>query len=130
MEIQRLLRLAKRLDNIPARSRKANHEHPHFDMSDWMREGDCGTAACAVGHACLLKEFNKQGLRIEKADDGHWTPVFDGVKSWFAVTTFFGLKQGHASRLFSAECYTKPTPKLVAARIRELVAEQTSVQTS
>lgn len=36
-----------------------------FDLNDWYYSypNDCGTAACALGSAMLLKEFQQEGLK-------------------------------------------------------------------
>ena len=141
MNKQRLLTLATELEKpvLPL----------PFDMRDWYGHGyafmdelqdgapvseatakDCGTSACAVGLACLMPEFQKQGLGTTGV-----TPVvstLDGkeiANGWGAVHLFFGVDTRNAHYLFDPDYYTTDeagaqsiTPKMVAARIREVVA--------
>jgi hypothetical protein len=140
MNKQRLLALATELEKpvLPL----------PFDMRDWYGEGyafmdeledgapvsedtakHCGTSACAVGLACLMPEFQKQGLGTTGV-----TPVvstIDGeeiANGWGAVIFFFDIDMRNAHYLFDPDYYTTEedpeniTPKMVATRIREVVA--------
>ena len=90
---------------------------------------NCGTSACAVGLACLMPEFQKQGLTTLGGQ-----PVYNGAKHWAAVGLFFDINMHMAHHLFDPEDYEgeadiydssdyeKITPQMVAARIREVVA--------
>lgn len=90
MNKERILRLASRLE-------KVNPEH--FDIRNWwanstrneveevtivdhpaynsitrnkkliVKEGFCGSTACVLGHAALIKEFNQEGLYIKINDE-------------------------------------------------------------
>lgn len=128
MNKERLTKLADFLDTVP--------EHK-FDLESWRSDStgdeswealvddahllnfDCGTTGCAVGWACVMPEFQAEGLAW-----GVWGPTATGYSGWFAVMDFFGLKRVDAEYLFSGSEYDddakKPTD--VAARIRELTA--------
>lgn len=71
-----------------------------FDLGTWC----CGTAACAVGHACLSQVFIDQGLHLNFS-----RPCFtvdgDKLMSWTAVEVFFELTVDQAFNLFSDEAY-------------------------
>lgn len=128
MNTDRLLKLADRLDTVPP---------DRFDLDAWFQsftEDECGTAACAVGWACTIPEFNAAGFRAEMSDDGYclcpqYIPADTGpvYTSWAAVREFFGLTQPEADRLFFAGSYpldSDPTPAEVAARIRGFVRQE------
>jgi hypothetical protein len=68
-----------------------------FDLADWQ----CGTTACAVGHACLHPWFNDQGLMllVEIGDDAP-SPSYQGSFGWSAVEEFFDLSAVDAEYLF------------------------------
>lgn len=85
----------------------------------------CGTAACAVGYAMLLPEFQEQGLTMQ-----YNAPYFMGLRKWSAVEEFFGLYEFNAFHLFHPDEYRdeggysyNPTPAQVAQRIRDFVAK-------
>lgn len=136
MHIQRLTTLVALLATVPPEK---------FDMTNWrqetqdddgggpnlgeslltdkkLRDPGCGTSGCAVGWACALPAFKRQGL---KWSDG--TPAFNGYRGWSAVTEFFELGREQADRLFSDECYKEchPTTEDVAARISALLKDAT-----
>jgi len=96
-----------------------------FDMGYW----ECGTVACAVGHACHDPQFRKEGLHLAKVDGfSQLRPVLDlGVRldGWEAVEGFFGLIEPQAYSLFSLHAYESnfPTTDDVIARIEALIAE-------
>jgi len=35
-----------------------------FDLTEWVNKNECGTTACAIGHAALDPLFQKRGLRL------------------------------------------------------------------
>lgn len=104
-----------------------------FNIAFW----DCGTAACAVGHACLNPVFQAQGLTIAETGFGDFVPhVKDGGghirRSWDAVNTFFGINDETSTHLFCGHAYqsatadaddVEVTPDMVADRIVELLSE-------
>ncbi len=119
MHKKRLLKLAELLQTVP----KAK-----FNLNDWRRNPDrtkngdihdCGTVACAIGWACAIPEFIKDGLRFEQN-----SPTYKGEYSWTAVEKFFGISEKMAELLFSSFEYPANTgPGQVAARIINMVNE-------
>ena len=73
---------------------------------------DFGTTACAVGWACAIPEFNKQGLKWNGA------PVFGTARDWCAVIDFFRLTLNQALDIFSSKEQGLKAKKLVLGRIR------------
>lgn len=112
MNQERLTTLAKHLRTVPPEN---------LDMSNWT----CGTAACAVGHACMMPEFNEQGLNLLAY---HRTPNYAGESGWGAVEAFFDLGWPAAWNLFESRHYPKPpTPTEVADRIDDFVEHDGAV---
>lgn len=90
------------IDSMPS-YREEEHKN-QFDLSFWSfgtKALECGFTACAVGHACFDKRFNKQGLEFDWSD----TPTFDGSSSWVAVEKFFEIRKTTAIILFSGGEY-------------------------
>lgn len=117
---RRLLKLARILRDVPRRS---------FNMASWR--SDCGTTACAIGHACADSGFKRAGLHLEKKFDMYdsttvsYFPVLDipGVGTftdWEAVAAFFSLSQYNAKLLFLPNGIHR-TPKQVAAKLELFV---------
>lgn len=84
---------------------------------------ECGFAACAVGWACSIPEFNEQGLHLSRAADECAVPTFAGAISFAAVEDFFEIDFDVSDILFGYDSYgdggMEPTnPSRVAARIR------------
>jgi len=98
----------------------ASEPRPGFHLRAW----NCGTTACAVGHACLNPVFQKQGLRFGLR---HGNPIYDEYDSWYAVERFFGLSERQATYLFYDEEYPDQgkdtTAAEVADRIESFLAE-------
>lgn len=130
---QRLLRLAKKLETIPAN--KFNMDHwMHKDISDYndyaTREDvngpeqlikDCKTVACACGWGCTLPSFKKAGLRF---DIEHQEIAYRNFRGYHAAAKFFGIDYYDADILFGPESYPqKVKPKIVAKTIRKFVEE-------
>jgi hypothetical protein len=96
-----------------------------FDLSTWQ----CGTAACAVGHAARDPQFQIEGLRLSSPLAGYPTIVIDGeeLKHWDAVQVFFELREDQAYALFNEDAYRYngiPNPRAmhVVARINDMIA--------
>lgn len=126
MHADRLLRLADYLETVVAKL-----PPEQFHMAQWgIRDPDCGTACCAVGHAAAIPEFRAAGLSLEW-ETGDAEPVFGDCFGWRAVCKFFGLAFIEAEPLFSPTYYfdcdgrevpaNEITPGMVAARIRDYV---------
>lgn len=120
MNSARLLRLAEILDDVPPE---------RFDL--WLYSSDdCGTVACALGHAAVDREFNREGFKLELIDD-YLQPVYCGEKGVLAAKRFFDLEGGVLGRLFystqARQTYgcgsSMVTPKMVAETIRKTVKE-------
>lgn len=111
-----LLMLADYLEKLPAKD---------FDMALYFHE--CGTAACALGHATEIKEFRDAGfyrhyksIRLK----GH---PFAGLN---AAELLLGIDFREANDLFLPSGYRdsafpfNPTPQETAAKIRLFVAKK------
>lgn len=64
-----------------------------------LREGFCGSTACVLGQAGLIKEFNKEGLYIDVTGDGKNTREGAATVTYFdpeSGTTYFGDDAGMA----------------------------------
>lgn len=101
----------------------ANHlrtvKPQNFDLYYWS----CGTTACAVGHACTIKEFQDAGLSLRNDFDPP-TPTFkEGNLGWEAVESFFDISRDEAKTFFSVDEYPTElrTPTGVADRIEEFL---------
>ncbi len=73
-------------------------------LSGWEPAMNCGTAACAVGLACLSGEFASEKLAFHRDGDSI-APVFGGYRHWSAVKLFFGLNEKEAEHLFQSDSY-------------------------
>lgn len=133
MNAERLLRLADHLDTVPA---------VVFDMTQWAMRADCGTVACALGHACSIPEFAAAGLRLdwshgpyERPSESACVRLGDGspLNGYGVAGAFFDLYIQDVYHLFSPSDYLDANgdqradihPAEVAARIRDLVAKGT-----
>ena len=93
---RRLLRLARHLRKVP---------RDRFRLSTWWRKDECGTVACAMGHACEIPEFKKLGLHLGKPEKGIGGailrfPRFRRQASIQAAALFFGIRGEDAMELF------------------------------
>lgn len=110
-----------------------NEEEDEADPN-WVPRVSCGTAACAVGLACVSGEFAKDGLVGQMGYDSIY-PAFDDYRHWPAVKLFFGLNDDEATFLFTEhvyECDDLPTKGseaelVVADRIKNFVTEKRNV---
>ena len=87
--IERLKHLSDILKNV---------KPENFRLNIWH----CGTAACAVGHACMDPVFNAQGLSLYRFIN---VPIYEDATGWGAVKEFFGLSWRKAHYLFDADEY-------------------------
>lgn len=96
MGVQRLLRLAKYMRTVPEK---------RFDMGEWHKKTECGTAMCVAGHATRvvrelrLKEIDGwsgdrtitiTNLRVPNAYDGH-----EAFGEAFALSRHYALEVTH-----------------------------------
>lgn len=152
LQVRRLLKLASYLEKLPELYKKPvsrRKKLPGFDMStfgqpigrgnedlfspEFLGEAapECGTVACAGGHATYIPEFRKLGLHMTKAGRigirGH-----KGMLSSFeALALFFGMTDNQSELLFVEQ--QKPgvryydtdrlDPVAVAQRLRKFVAD-------
>jgi hypothetical protein len=106
----------------------------YFYLASWQQKYGCGTAACAVGLACALPEFQALGLSMEREYlasgwESYMPRLLVGehgdYRAWDAVVMFFSLKvNGQGEYLFMDGSYDTDdgtTEKEVAARIRHVV---------
>ncbi|MBF3563881.1 hypothetical protein ISF73_11190 [Burkholderia pseudomallei] len=137
MHIERLKMLSSMLKTVNPN---------HFDLGDWVdspwstREAiaipnddlrqrivDCGTTACAVGWACMMPEFQAQGLNYKwdtVCYSSALSPTYEGEESWLAVCNFFEIDRPTADYLFSHHEYEvgrATEPSEVAERIDALI---------
>jgi hypothetical protein len=111
---------ARRLRKL-ARVLKKVRDH-QFNMFGWWwgePKPNCGTAACALGHACTVPEFYRLGLRL---DDN--VPIMPGRHSGFdSGAALFGISYGEARYLFAPSRYMFPSKHNAIARIEALAAQ-------
>jgi len=112
-----------------------------FVIVDWFDENwieqnypkkplSCETPACAMGLACLDREFNKQGLTAAERN-GIITPVHDNSDTGDSVVgndiaqSFFGIPGAQARFIFFDAGYLcdseKITPDMVADKLERLL---------
>ena len=72
-----------------------------FGLSTW----ECGTVACAVGHATRLPEFAALGFRMSPDWFCSTTPALHAHHGWPAVELLFDLDRGDAEYLFADWSY-------------------------
>ncbi len=123
MHSGRLLVLAEYLENL---------NDDMFNMGWWFHEDhptECGTASCAMGHACRMPVFQELGLTAEldqRTDT--YQPCYRGRRGFGAAEMLFDIEHHHATYLFSSGSYDRQiidtiTPKIVAQRIRRCINE-------
>lgn len=125
------------IDGIDPISKHDAPEHTNqFDLAFWTyatKEVSCGFTACAVGHACLDRRFNKLGLELGSSDE----PRFLNRSSWDAVNQFFEIGSATSTILFVETRYSnhlKGNALVVQVRRRiekllELGSEQKFIET-
>lgn len=130
MNKDRLLTLANWLDRV---------DPERFCMSTWASKHECGTTACAMGHACDVPEFKALGLKLMwnqtagvSFDTAHVVfPDSNGGAARIdmsAAKALFDINDTQAEYLFASETEAgehrgDETPQIVAERIRGLVAD-------
>lgn len=123
--LERLMLLSVLLREI---HRDESGERPAFNLSTWsslmtaeegttaierlrsssnreLRDGFCGTVACAVGSAALDPRFIACGLTLHTTENGTVWPMYEEETGWSAVCAFFGLNSWEADMLFNQEAY-------------------------
>jgi hypothetical protein len=112
MNQERLQQMVTMLRGLPPK--------PEVEFRLWS--WNCGTSACAVGHACMDPFFQDQGLQMSV----NGAPRFGGESSWAAVRLFFDLDAMSAEYLFSYEAYENggsATAEEVSDRIESFLKE-------
>ena len=129
MNKKRLEKLADYLDALPARKFDLDHWVLSYERGydrDKGKKSKCGTTACALGHAGLIKSFRRAGLKTEIKEGetvGNVTLKNLGT-GLYAAEIFFGLSNREANYLFMPEYYgRRQGPKTVARRIRMLIRD-------
>lgn len=119
-----------------------------FNLRYWYITGEnitnrtrgCGTAACALGSAMLLEEFQKEGLKPSAMSTStnvfgafSTVPKLDGVTFDSSIAgfnegaAFFHISFDESVHLFSPEKYryedsaSQITPEMVADRVQQLM---------
>ena len=103
MHTGRLLVLVETLRNIPSKK---------FNFASWvggwnwrlsqlenikeLLNPECGTTACALGHACVIPAFMELGLGLDRQGE----PIFDGRYGTDAAALFFDISKTEAFFLF------------------------------
>lgn len=87
---------------------------------------DCGTAACAIGLACLSGAFKRAELTWH-IDEWGFEPMVAGKVGFEEAYRVFGLDEEYGDFLFLPDAYDKPMTgargeRGVAKRIRDFVA--------
>lgn len=94
-----------------------------FNLQVWKGERDCGTVACAAGHACSHPPFQSAGLNISYK---YPYPEFEGNTGIDAVMEFFNLTEKEARYMFLPHSYScvigECAKEAVMERIREFVS--------
>lgn len=152
MNKRRLLKLADLLEadaknkkgiqfDLSVIARKASTEARPWNEDFSPREVvpvDCGTAACAVGLACISGAFARSGLSYSITIDSGLMPTFrrpDGktYRNWGTATpAFFGITRKQSDFLFTPWRYPidmrtgAAGERYVAKRIRDFVAGKVS----
>lgn len=139
--VERLLRLADKLEGKGPYEKYGPIPHEHFDIRSFynfprelylasehvqnISEYKCGTSACAVGWATLDPWFNEKGLQSAYSQSDIYLIKFDGLYDWRAIEEFFGLDEDEAEDLFTLDSnYGNNDPLVVAERIREVVSRK------
>ena len=112
--LERLRKVVAALENTP---------DERFDLVIWMRETDCGTVGCAVGH--YVSQNPHCGLRFEQLSDGK---IFKSTD----VMDHFGLRWIEKEKLFDPGTYRDRSRQCVIERIRTFItiAENEALKTS
>jgi hypothetical protein len=119
MRLDRLWQVAKHLETIP---------NAEFDLENWKRDYECGTVACAIGHACKIFPELKlvKDYRFGEYDlDTSYDLEYNGYHGFSAVSNFFGITVKEGLNLFSngnyPEIYSK---QMVIDRIKKFVIDK------
>lgn len=99
---------------------------------DEVTNPECGTTACAVGHACTIPEFQKLGLALVVSENlcRYELMYFPGdgsepFENWDVPRNFFRIPQGIAYWLFDSSEYPRSNRSVfdVVARIESYIKQ-------
>jgi hypothetical protein len=127
---KRLETLAEHLKTVPT---------VRFDLHSWskisgmsrasgkeieksIKKNECGTTACACGHAATIPEFKKLGFRFEDNYSGVGTITFEDKEEFEAAAAFFGLTYDESEDTFGPNGYAagRDTKYYVIKRLESL----------
>ena len=124
------------LKKVATKLKRMRHKK-HFDMRDWAKKTDCGTAACIAGHV-LLGEGYKLKFEPHPYSPKFISPKGHLVDPEIAARRILKLSEGQAERLFKAMQWPGKfgggwaryndrnpkfnNPKVAAARIEHFIA--------
>ena len=115
-------------EKLPAKSRRRLRElveklrtvkRSEFDMETWW----CGTAGCAIGHACSLPSWRRAGMRLTPTGRMPWEHsevTFAGHENVDAVAEFLQIDYFDADMLFTKH-KGHETPRQVARHIESFL---------
>ncbi len=129
MNTKRLLKLADILDTI---------ERKKFDISYFTNGNninECGSTACALGHAGYDKSFRRAGFKTNALSDRVTYKVGnETLENFHAAACFFDIDYFDATILFGDNTHEnygmyaeEVTPKIVAKKIRKFVKAELSM---
>lgn len=132
LAVRRLTKLADFMEKRPKSAQK------HFRMGTWfthngrddhgLRAGQevsskelsyCGTSACALGWACQIPSFRRDGLKLVH-DEVIGTVHFRRARNFMAAEKFFDIDWSDAQRLFNLSDGDR-TMRAWAKRCREFI---------
>lgn len=139
---KRMLKLRTRLLEISKTKKKViacpvpwdGVQEIHFNMDDWFNvdedqdEDFCSTSACVLGHAALMPEFQKLGLKVRMYDTTTGDiprPAgvdFDKYSDYSAGKHFFELTDFEANALFYAPADSDDADNTPGFRARVIVS--------
>ncbi|MCI0559566.1 MAG: hypothetical protein MN733_13815 [Nitrososphaera sp.] len=89
-----------------------------FEMKIWL--SDCGTAGCAIGNYCSLKQVKEEGLiKLERKSYNNPQPAYKNKDGMFAVAEYFGISGIEAKYVFDPDNLSNPID--IACRLREVI---------
>jgi hypothetical protein len=100
-----------------------------FDINQWYTEEECGTVACAIGHAFSDTWFINRGAFLEV--DTHYTtvkkmyPSYKCRSDYKAICFFFDITLEEAQYLFASKPHgSDNTLTAVKERIKDFMLKQ------
>jgi hypothetical protein len=103
-------------DELSEEARKEHINEELFEGAEYI----CGTAACVLGWAGMIKTFRDRGLRVEKGCVIYEYKNGFKLEGGLAGKKFFALSEAIQEFLFYGSAYPKDFPIRVKAVIRQL----------